>query len=64
MRVKLKKCTASAASGDTHETLTHRSVSGVDYYVKSIFRKDARETAEAKLHRLVREAVSNSSNRI
>ena len=39
-------------------TQTHTMVNGVEYIVTSFFKKDARETVEQKLLRLVRECVA------
>lgn len=41
---------------------TRTVVNGVEYVVKSFFREDARETAEQKLLRLVRERVAVEIN--
>ena len=38
---------------------TRKNINGVEYIVRSFFREDARETAEQKLLRLVRERVAD-----
>lgn len=39
---------------------TRKNISGVEYIVRSFFKTDARETAEQKLLRLVKERVWRS----
>jgi len=39
-------------------TETRKNIGGVEYIVRSHFREDARETAEQKILRLVRQHVS------
>jgi len=38
---------------------TRKSVGGVEYIIRSFFKEDARETAQQKLLRLVRERVAD-----
>lgn len=41
-----------------HPTETRTVVNGVEYVVKSFFKEDARETAEQKFLRLVKDCVA------
>jgi len=42
---------------------TRKSIRGVEYIVNSFFKEDARETAEQKLLRLVKERVASEVKR-
>ena len=43
---------------DSHLCESRKMINGVSYIVKSYFKEDARETAEQKIIRLIRECVA------
>jgi hypothetical protein len=44
-------------------TETRTNINGVEYIVRSIFKSDARETAEQKILRLIKERVITEINK-
>jgi len=41
---------------------THKNVGGVEYIIRSFFKEEARETAEQKILRLVKQCVAAEIN--